>query len=136
MSQINRALQYIEENEEARWVKLVHVYAKEEEIPEHLLEYVQLLDCVYPKIRIDCILVRGEFGPAMMQYISRRLSVPVNCMFISCPRHNFPPLSRMGGVRVILNSEKGNLLDGITTLKSSAGESETPMRAPIEMLPV
>merc|ERR1712190_408142 len=46
LSQINRALQYIEENEEARWVRVIHVYADEERIPGHLLEYVQLLNCV------------------------------------------------------------------------------------------
>jgi len=118
MSQINRALQYIEENEEARWVRVVHVYTEESDIPVHLLHYVQLLDCVYPKIRIDCILVRGEFGPGLVAQVAERISVPVNCMFINCPKQGFKhSLDRMGGVRVILNSEKGSLLDGITGTK-------------------
>jgi len=107
MSQINRALQYIEENEEARWVKVIHCYTDREPVPENLQEYVQILDCVYPRLRVDCILVKGEFSPAMVNYVSKRINVKVNCMFINCPKHDFKhPLDRMGGVRVILNSEK------------------------------
>ncbi|CAE7683559.1 kdelr1 [Symbiodinium necroappetens] len=69
--------------------------------------YVQILDCVYPRLRVDCILVKGEFSPAMVNYVSKRINVKVNCMFINCPKHDFKhPLDRMGGVRVILNSEK------------------------------
>lgn len=124
LSQINRALQYIEENEEARWVRVVHVYQDSKDIPQNLVEYVQLLDCVYPRIRVDCILAKGEFGPAMVQHISSRISVPMNCMFINCPRKNFEhSLDRMGGVRVILNSEKGSLLDGIKTMASPTESS-------------
>merc|ERR1712176_549533 len=108
LSQINMALQYIEDNEEARWVRVIHVYQNEKDIPRHLQEYVQFLDCVYPKTRIDCILVRGEFSPTCVRYISKRIEVPVNCMFINCPKHDFKhPLDTMGGVRVILSSEKG-----------------------------
>lgn len=119
LSQINLALQYIEVNEEARWVRVVHVYSSEDKIPDKLLEYVQLLDCVYPKIRIDCILVKGEFSPAVVQWISKRVQVPVNCMFINCPKHDFKhPLDTMGGLRVIQNSEKGSLLDDIKELRS------------------
>ncbi|CAE8627635.1 unnamed protein product [Polarella glacialis] len=115
ISQINRAVQYIEQNEEARWLKVIHAYTEDEPIPPNLLEYVQMLDCVYPKIKIDCIVVRGEFSPELVQYISTRLSVPVNSMFINCPKHNFKhSLDRMGGVRVILNSEKASLLEGVS----------------------
>ncbi|CAJ1375440.1 unnamed protein product [Effrenium voratum] len=107
MNQINRALQYIEQNEEARWVKVIHCYTDEDQIPERLEEYCQILDCVYPRLKVDCILVHGEFSPAMVQYISKRILVKVNCMFINCPKIDFKhPLDRMGGVRVILNSDK------------------------------
>ncbi|CAK9052629.1 ER lumen protein-retaining receptor 1 [Durusdinium trenchii] len=109
MSQINRALQYIEQNEEARWVKVIHCYTDLDQIPPNLEEYVRILDCVYPTLKVDSILVRGEFSPAMVQYISKRIQVKVNCMFINCPKIDFKhPLDRMGGVRVILNSEKPN----------------------------
>jgi len=112
LSQLNLALQYIEANEEARWVRVIHVYQSDHDIPQHLLEYVQMLDCVYPKTRIDCILVRGEFGPGMVQYLSKRVLVPVNCMFINCPKHDFKhPLDTMGGVRVIQNSDNATMLE-------------------------
>jgi len=121
VSQINRALQYIEQNEEARWVKIIHVFPHEDQIPENLLEYVQFLDCVYPKIRVDCILVRGEFSPAIVHYISKRISVSVNSMFINCPKTDFKhSLDRMGGVRVILNSEKSTLLENSRGISSHA----------------
>eukprot|EP00927_Polykrikos_kofoidii_P078786 TRINITY_DN7559_c0_g1_i1.p1 TRINITY_DN7559_c0_g1~~TRINITY_DN7559_c0_g1_i1.p1 ORF type:complete len:785 (-),score=110.90 TRINITY_DN7559_c0_g1_i1:64-2370(-) len=118
LSEINRALQYIDDNEEARWVRIVHVYTNDSQIPAKLLEYVQLLDCIYPKTRIDCVLVKGEFSPGTVQWISKRVSVPVNSMFINCPRHDFQHgLDTMGGVRVIQNSEKGNLLDDVKHLQ-------------------
>eukprot|EP00929_Paragymnodinium_shiwhaense_P117578 TRINITY_DN8835_c0_g1_i4.p1 TRINITY_DN8835_c0_g1~~TRINITY_DN8835_c0_g1_i4.p1 ORF type:complete len:823 (+),score=107.50 TRINITY_DN8835_c0_g1_i4:114-2582(+) len=114
LSQINMALQYIEDNEEARYVRIIHVFSSDDKIPKHLLEYVQLLDCVYPSTRIDCILVKGEFCPAIVQYISKRIHVAVNCMFINCPKHDFKhPLDTMGGLRVIQSSEKGSLLDDL-----------------------
>merc|ERR1712151_1176816 len=110
LSQINMALQYIEDNEEARWVRVVHVYPNEAQIPTNLLEYVQVLDCVYPKTRIDSVLVKGEFGPAIVKYFAKRIGVPVNCMFINCPKHDFKhALDNMGGVRVIMNSDHGSI---------------------------
>eukprot|EP00931_Biecheleriopsis_adriatica_P119341 TRINITY_DN9457_c0_g1_i1.p1 TRINITY_DN9457_c0_g1~~TRINITY_DN9457_c0_g1_i1.p1 ORF type:complete len:748 (-),score=137.25 TRINITY_DN9457_c0_g1_i1:104-2347(-) len=135
ISQINRALQYIEQNEEARWVKVIHVYPEEDQIPPNLVEYVQLLDCVYPKMKLDCILVNGEFSPAMVQYISKRICVPVNCMFINCPKIDFKhSLDRMGGVRVILNSEKGSLLEGkgMSTPSCSPSVSQVRRRGDLE----
>jgi len=128
LSQINRALQYIEENEEARWVRVVHVYAEDDpSVLSHLVECVQILDCVYPRIRIDCVLVRGEFGPAIVQHISERVQVPVNCMFINCPKTTFKhSLDRMGGVRVILNSERGSLMDGLTTKADRGSMQASP----------
>merc|ERR1711920_382540 len=119
----------IEENEEARWVRVVHVYAELDDIPANLLEYIQFLDCVYPRIRIDCILAHGDFGPAMVQHIAERIGVPVNCMFINCPEYNFKhSLDRMGGVRVIMNSERASLLDGFGSLVG------TPLRPSSEAL--
>eukprot|EP00927_Polykrikos_kofoidii_P066059 TRINITY_DN61721_c0_g1_i1.p1 TRINITY_DN61721_c0_g1~~TRINITY_DN61721_c0_g1_i1.p1 ORF type:complete len:778 (+),score=98.37 TRINITY_DN61721_c0_g1_i1:81-2414(+) len=128
ISELNRALRYIEVNEEARWVHIVHVYTDEELIPPKLLEYVQLLDCVYPKTRIDCVLVRGEFNPSVVQWISSHVQVPVNSMFINCPEHDFEHrLDTMGGVRVIQNSEKGSPLDDIRSL-SGLVDCDSPTR--------
>jgi len=116
LSQLNRALQYIEENEEARCLRVVHVYGEEDPTPHYLIECVRLLDCVYPKIRMDCILVPGEFGPALIEHLANSLGVPVNCMFINCPKEGFRySLDQLRGVRVILNSEKSSMLEKINT---------------------
>jgi amino acid transporter len=116
LSQLNRALQYIEENEEARCLRVVHVYGEDDPMPHHLIECVRMLDCVYPKIRLDCILVPGEFGPALMEHLSDSLAVPTNCMFINCPKEGFKySLDQLRGVRVILNTEKSSMLEKINT---------------------
>lgn len=113
-SQLNRALQYIESNEEARCLRVVHIHGEEDETPHFLLECVRLLDIVYPKIRIDCILVPGDFGPALIEHLSNSLGVSVNCMFINCPKDGFKySLDELRGVRVILNSEKSSILEKI-----------------------
>jgi len=116
LSQLNRALLYIEENEEARSVKVVHVYDESEPTPQYLIECVRLLDCVYPKIRVDCILVPGTFGPAIVEHLSSSLGVPVNSMLMNCPKetggHSWS-LDQLRGVRVILNSETSSLLEKI-----------------------
>jgi len=116
LSQINRAIQYIEANEEARWVRVIHIYQEDDsDAVQHLPQYVQFLDCVYPKIKIDCVLVKGKFGPAIVQRLAERIGVPVNCLFINCPKHDFEhPLDTMGGVRVIMNSERSTMLDNMT----------------------
>jgi len=119
ISQLNRALQYIEENEEARCVRVVHIHEEDDPTPHYLIECVRLLDCVYPKIRLDCILMPGEFCPALIEHLSKSLAVPVNCMFINCPKEGCKyGLDELRGVRVILNSEKSSMLETINTSKN------------------
>lgn len=106
LSQLNRALQYIEENEEARHIRIVHVYKDEEPLPHHLMECTRLLDCVYPMLRVDCIVIPGDFGPAMIEHVTKMIGVEANCMFINCPKQGSSiQISELGGVRVILNPE-------------------------------
>jgi hypothetical protein len=122
VAQINRALQYIEDNEEARCVRVVHVYDEERtpRTPYDFVHCVQTLDSVYPKVRMDCVLVRGEFGPAMIDHIARKLSVPINCMFMNCPKEEFRfTLDELKGVRIILNSEKSSMLERFEGAKQS-----------------
>eukprot|EP00397_Hematodinium_sp_SG-2012_P021416 GEMP01022122.1.p1 GENE.GEMP01022122.1~~GEMP01022122.1.p1 ORF type:complete len:373 (+),score=77.78 GEMP01022122.1:775-1893(+) len=106
LPQLNRVLLYIAANEESRHVRICHCYLHAPQIPPLLVEYVRLLDCVYPNVRIDCVLVRtdDEFGPSTVRVVSELLDVPVNCMFITCPNQHFRHrLDSLGGVRVILN---------------------------------
>lgn len=106
LAQLNRVLQYIFSNEDAGWIRIVHCYTEEEKIPRNLREYAALLDVMYPDVRIDLVLVQYEFGPAVISYLSQRLGIPANCMFITCPGGNFKyRLETLGGVRVILNDD-------------------------------
>eukprot|EP00928_Gymnodinium_smaydae_P095709 TRINITY_DN8282_c1_g1_i1.p1 TRINITY_DN8282_c1_g1~~TRINITY_DN8282_c1_g1_i1.p1 ORF type:complete len:744 (-),score=146.53 TRINITY_DN8282_c1_g1_i1:365-2596(-) len=135
LSQLNRALMYIEENEEARLVRIVHVYDKEEAIPSLLLECVRVLDCVYPKIRLDCILVPGEFGPAMVAHVSEMTDVAPNCMFINCPKERFGHrIDELGGVRVILNSEKVSILDRMLLSDENSPRRQASIKNSMELL--
>ena len=53
------------------------------------------------------MFVNYEFGPAVIPYISKKLRIPTNCMFITCPTENFKHrLEALAGVRVILNDFK------------------------------
>lgn len=122
LSQINRAVQYIEENEEARIVGVVRVHGDgaDDELNE-FLDCVQLIDRVYPQIRVDCVLAKGEFSPSMIPYLAEQMQVPVNCMFINCPKHDFRiPIDELGGVRIIMNSERSRILDSMKNTHESS----------------
>jgi amino acid transporter len=99
---INKALLYVLQNEQTNWVQIVHVYQQREQIPPRLQQNVQMLDEAYPKMRIDLVLVRGEFGPTMIEKLQHRLHVPKNFMFITCPGETFNhKVADLGGVRLV-----------------------------------
>jgi hypothetical protein len=68
-----------------------------------LREQVALLDAVYPKLKIDFLVVRGTtFGPGVIAWLTRYLGVGTNAMFIAMPDEVFPhQFAALGGVRVI-----------------------------------
>ena len=69
---------------------------------EQLVKDVLFLDRMYPKIRIDLVLVNGEFNPRSIKYISEQLGVPPNFMFLTAPGDRFPyNLGDLHGVRLI-----------------------------------
>lgn len=67
-----------------------------------------LLDAVYPKLRIDCLVVRGSFfSPAVVSFLARYLRVTPNLMFMAMPDARFPhQFAALGGVRVITRTAK------------------------------
>ena len=76
--------------------------AKQDIAPE-LAEQLETIDRIYPKIRIDLLLVKGKFGPELIDALSRRLGVPKNYMFIGTPGDSFPHnIAELGGVRLIM----------------------------------
>eukprot|EP01126_Amoeba_proteus_P064976 TRINITY_DN9161_c0_g2_i3.p2 TRINITY_DN9161_c0_g2~~TRINITY_DN9161_c0_g2_i3.p2 ORF type:complete len:114 (-),score=15.92 TRINITY_DN9161_c0_g2_i3:212-553(-) len=102
LSVLNKALLYIKENEITDKIKIIHCYERQEDIPPKLVDNVKILDRCYPKARIDLLMVRGKFSPAMVDHLSQVHSLPKNFMFITCPDDRFPNnIAEFGGVRLI-----------------------------------
>ncbi|MEO8028175.1 MAG: APC family permease [Bryobacteraceae bacterium] len=100
---LNRAALYVLGNELTNNMKVVHCYEREQDIAPRLAENLGIIDRIYPKLKIDLILVKGKFGPQLIEKLSRRLAVPKNYMFISTPGDRFPHnIAELGGVRLII----------------------------------
>ncbi len=100
---VNRAILYVLANEQTRCLRVVHVFDKEAAIPPKLQEHVEMLDRLYPQLRIDFLTVKGEFGPELVEGLSTRLGIPHNMMFMGTPGGAFPhEIDMLGGVRVII----------------------------------
>jgi hypothetical protein len=101
---LNRAALYVLENEQSMRLKVVHVYQEEDQVDhDHLAEQLHTIDELYPDLRIDLILVKGKFGPELIERLSQRLGVPKNYMFLGTPGDRFPHnIAELGGVRLII----------------------------------
>jgi amino acid transporter len=100
---LNEMALYVLGNEQNKWLRVVHCYTVPSDIPIDLGKNISSIDHIYPELRIDLLLVRGEFGPALIERLSRRLSIPKNYMFIGTPSDRFPhSLAELGGVRLIM----------------------------------
>eukprot|EP01090_Pellita_catalonica_P002334 TRINITY_DN11928_c0_g1_i1.p1 TRINITY_DN11928_c0_g1~~TRINITY_DN11928_c0_g1_i1.p1 ORF type:complete len:714 (+),score=99.71 TRINITY_DN11928_c0_g1_i1:30-2144(+) len=102
LTHLNKAILYVRENEQTDSLKIVHIYETQQDVPQNLLTHVSVLDRIYPKIRIDLVLVQGKFSPHYVALLAKRLKIPQNYMFIACPGKTFPAkIGQYGGVRVI-----------------------------------
>ena len=100
---LNQAALYVMKNEQTKWLKVVHVYENEEDIPHDLAGHLKTIDRLYPALKIDFVAVRGVFCPDLIDQLSKRLGVPKNYMFIGTPGDRFPhEIESLGGVRLIL----------------------------------
>ncbi len=100
---LNHAALYVIENEQTSHMIVVHIYNEEEGIPPLLANQLKIIDQLYPELRIDFLSVKGQFGPQLVEKISRRLKIPKNSMFIGTPGSGFQhSLAELGGVRIIL----------------------------------
>lgn len=100
---LNRAALYVLNNEQTRRLKVIHVYQNESDIPPEFAGQIRIIDRIYPELCIDLILVRGKFGPELIERLSQRLNVPKNYMFIGTPGDRFPHnIAELGGVRLIM----------------------------------
>ncbi len=103
LANLNQAALYVLKNEQTKWLKFVHVYDHETDIPKDLAQHLRTIDRMYPRLKIDFVAVQGEFCPELIDRLSTRLGVPKNYMFIGTPGDRFPhELETLGGVRLIL----------------------------------
>ncbi len=103
LANLNRAALYVLDNEQTKRLVFVHIHEKDAPVVEHLGEHLKTLDRIYPQLRIDLVLVEGEFGPELIERLSERLGVKKNYMFIGCPGDRFPhKIADLGGVRLIV----------------------------------
>jgi amino acid transporter len=103
VANLNRAMIYVRRNEHTNRIKVVTVVENENEVPKKLREEMKFLDSAYPDIKIEFLAVKGEFGPKLIQELSRKWKIPVNLMFIGSPGTKFIyGLAELGGVRLII----------------------------------
>jgi hypothetical protein len=70
---------------------------------QKLKEDIRFLDREYPDIDIDFQVIEGEFGPELIQELSKKWNIPVNFMFIGSLSKKFPyRIEELGGVRLII----------------------------------
>ena len=103
LANLNQAALYVMKNEQTNWLKVVHVFDHEKNIPPDLAQHLKTIDRMYPSLKIDFVAVQGAFGPELIERLSKRLGVPKNYMFIGTPGDRFPhEIEELGGVRLIL----------------------------------
>jgi amino acid transporter len=100
---LNKVMIYVQENEITRKIKIVTVLKKHQPAPEQFLQDFKVLDRAYPDIKMEYLILEGEFGPALIDKLSRTWHIPKNFMFISSPGEKFSyKVEELGGVRLIL----------------------------------
>jgi amino acid transporter len=104
LATLNKAALYVRENEETDWLRIVHVYEEADDDFEDRMEAnVAIIDQLYPKMRVDLVMVHGRFDPPTVHWLSEMLETPKNYMFITAPTvGQFPhDLGSFGGIRVV-----------------------------------
>jgi len=100
---LNKVMLYITRNEHTQKLKVVTVLKEGEKVPGSLETDLEVLGREYPKIKIEYIKIKGEFGPGIIHKLSKDWGIPINFMFIGSPDDQFPfEISELGGVRLII----------------------------------
>ncbi|MFK5891482.1 MAG: APC family permease [Flavobacteriaceae bacterium] len=103
LSNLNRVMLYIKQNEHTRKIKIVTVLNKGEDVSIKLKTDIEFLDREYPDIDIDFVVMHDTFGPKLINKLSKEWDIPVNFMFIGSPGDKFPyRVEQLGGVRLII----------------------------------
>jgi amino acid transporter len=102
-SNLNRAMLYVQNNEDSNSIKVVIVVKDKAEVPSHLAEDLKFLGKAYPSINIEFVVLENVFGPKLIKELSQEWNIPINFMFIGSPGNHFMHgLSELGGVRLII----------------------------------
>ena len=100
---LNRVVLYVLKNEHTSRIKVVTVVDDEAEAPPKLERDIGFLNEAYPDIDIELVVIRGRFGPDLVQRLSKEWQIPTNFMFIGSPGDHFVyGLAELGGVRLII----------------------------------
>ncbi|WP_207434069.1 APC family permease [Sabulibacter ruber] len=103
IANINKVMRYIVQNEQTKKIKIVNVLREGEEPPTKLMHEVEVLDRAYPELEVDFVVLRGHFGPQLIQELSTKWNIPKNFMFIGSPGDRFIyGLQELGGVRLVI----------------------------------
>mmetsp|Transcript_17676 Transcript_17676/g.43075 ORF Transcript_17676/g.43075 Transcript_17676/m.43075 type:complete len:729 (+) Transcript_17676:111-2297(+) len=98
---MNKAMLYIQKNEQTNKIIIVHCNPLSSD-NRQMTEHVQLMDVLYPKVKISLLVINGPFNAPIVEWLSQALDVPINAMFISCPDENFTiKVSQLRGMRII-----------------------------------
>ncbi|RDC65938.1 hypothetical protein AHMF7616_04569 [Adhaeribacter pallidiroseus] len=103
IANINQVMRYIEDNEHTNRIKIVNILGNNEHPPKKLMHEVDVLDRAYPDMDVDFIVIKGHFGPQLIDELSRKWNIPKNFMFIGSPGQRFHyGLQELGGVRLVI----------------------------------
>ena len=100
---LNQVILYVLKNEHTSRIKVVTVVGDGDDPPPRLERDIGFLNEAYPEIDIELVVIRGRFGPELIQRLSKEWQVPTNFMFIGSPGDHFVyGLAELGGVRLII----------------------------------
>jgi len=104
---LNEAALYAKNNENCDHLIIAHIICSSSKphVPMLLKENLPLLDHMYPKMKIDLLLVECDQGfcPQIVRLLSNDLKVSTSFMFMRCPGSSFPyNIAEFDGVRTIM----------------------------------
>ncbi len=103
LANLNRAMLYVQQNENTNRIKVVTVVPSEQHIAANLRKDLEFLNEAYPDIDIEFVPLTGSFGPELIRELSEKWTIPPNLMFIGSPgTHFIYGLADLGGVRLII----------------------------------
>jgi hypothetical protein len=100
---LNKVMLYTLKNEDTHRIKIVTVVKDEADVPQNLPTDIDVLDRAYAEFDVDFVVIKGSFGPKLIDELSMEWNIPKNFMFMASPGNGFPyKISELGGVRLII----------------------------------